>query len=72
MTITMEGNTLQIGRSFVVAVVGPYKSHGTVTVNNKTYSWVSAEMVTPSENALYALARKEGKHVNQITSQSIA
>lgn len=72
MTITSGAhNNFEMGNDFVSAVTGPYLSHGKMTVNGVSYTWKSTEKCTPSENALYALARKEGKKLTYMESQAL-
>jgi hypothetical protein len=72
MTITKQGNELRIGRDFVAAVTGPYKSHGEVQIHGMNpMRFLSTLGCSDSSDALIRATRKEGARIMNLMTQSL-
>jgi len=65
--ITNGDGGIGIGADFVSAVIGPWRSGGTVEVNGRRLRWRSSFPAEESERRLRLAARTEGAKVGEFT-----
>ncbi len=71
MIATINNGALCIGRDFVEAVAGPYRTQGGATVNNRVYPVRSALGCSDTSDAIIRLARRERVRLSDHWTQAL-
>lgn len=75
--MVVSKGTIQVGRNFVEAVIGPIRSHGNIELRRGStsepmiYVWTSTEDISNTERILRDCAARENLHVASFKSQAL-
>jgi hypothetical protein len=71
MMLTLENDVITLGKDFAGCFTDKKKSHGTVKINGKLFSWISSFDVHAAEHYLRIALENEGKVFGSFMSQSL-